>query len=228
MKPYQFGCRAVIDYTENIKKQKNLDCPSKLLDGIVGTDGTTRRIIRFTGEIKSPANNCQIMSNFDQCWIKAMNKDGWKSATIDDNMMRDTPDIKPDAVLSKDGVKIVIEIEKTNKKTIWFDLIKIMMHIGGSVVDFGVLVVPQNYAHKNDPPWDLFDEAVKYKSYLLQYAKVDNSLLSKIAIIGYTQEANIDKDWKQFDSSIVTSIKLRARDYFNKQSSLDAVYHFEM
>ncbi len=46
------------------------------------------------------------------------------------------------------GIKAVIEIEKGNKKTIWFDFIKMWMFIEAKKADFGVLICPVNYAHK--------------------------------------------------------------------------------
>jgi len=107
----------------------------------------------------------------------------------------------------------VIEIAKSNKKTIWFDLIKILMVIGQNIGHFGLLVVPRNYAHKIGV-WDLFREARYYKWCLAQFAKVDSCLLSKIAIIGYTQEARISGNWTKLDSSVVSSIKKQACDYF--------------
>lgn len=207
MNPFQFKCRAV-----DIE-QESSDCPSELQEYIANIIKQTQGM-QFIGKINSSKNSYQITSNFDQVWIKALNENGWEHPPINPKNIGEIPDIKPDAILSKNSVIIIVEIEKTNKKTIWFDLIKMMMHIGGDIVNFGILVVPRNYAHKYDPPWDLFIEAVNYKSYLLKYAKVENNLLSKISIIGYTQESYIDGVWKQHDSSVVKSVKEQAHAHF--------------
>jgi hypothetical protein len=117
--------------------------------------------------------------------------------------------------LSKDNLIVGVEIEKTSEKTIWFDLIKLMMLVEISVAKFGVLVVPRNYAHKISV-WDLFEKARYYKWCLEKYAKVKHNLLSKIAIVGYTQEVRVSGKWKPFDHSVIQSIKEQARKHFNR------------
>lgn len=47
------------------------------------------------------------------------------------------------------GIKTVIEIEKGNKKAIWFDFIKNWIFIEAKKADVGVLICPVNYAHKH-------------------------------------------------------------------------------
>jgi hypothetical protein len=59
------------------------------------------------------------------------------------------------------------------------------MFVGPGIADFGLLLVPRNYAHKTGT-WDLFRKAQYYRTCLLRFAKVEQNLLSKIAIIGYT------------------------------------------
>ena len=61
------------------------------------------------------------------------------------------------------------------------------MLIRGGKSNFGLLVVPTNYAHKVGV-WDLFKESRHHRYCLKRYLDVDSNLLSKIAILGYTQE----------------------------------------
>lgn len=218
MAPFQFRCRAVdIEHSCRHGNEKEPDHPLELLKCVEGiVEAIQGQEMLFHGTIKTAANNYQINFDFDSSWINAVNALGWKKSEPIYNLgnLQRIPNIQPDAILSKDNVTVIVEIEKSNKKTIWFDLIKIMMLIGQDVTDFGILVVPRNYAHKIGV-WDLFSEARYYRWCLAQYAKVEHNLLSKIAIVGYTQEAHISGNWARLDSSVVKSIKEQARDYFS-------------
>jgi hypothetical protein len=118
----------------------------------------------FRGVIKSPVNNYQIdISNFDSQLVKRASAVGWKEKPLPNlRELGDVPNIKPDALLTQDGVDIALEIEKSNEKTIWFDFIKLLMLIEKNVADFGLLVVPRNYAFRTGT-WNLFDEARYYR-----------------------------------------------------------------
>jgi len=126
------------------------------------------------------------------------------------------PSIHPDGLLTKGGVTVVIEVEKSNKKTIWFDIIKILMLVQQRVADFGLLLVPRNYAHRLGE-WDLFKEARFYRWCLLRFAEVGAASLSKLAIMGYTQEVQIASEWVRLDSAALTDIKRQARQHFSTQ-----------
>lgn len=177
----------------------------------------------FTCSISSPSNNYQIDNDFDSCWKEEITKNGWESVSPNLKHLKDIPDIKPDTFIVRNGATIVVEIEKTNKKTIWFDFIKLLMLIGQNVANYGLLLVPRNYAHANGVS-NLFDEARKYKRYLIKYAGVDESLFSKIAIIGYTQEfisdnmPNPDKNTtiEYISDKTILYIKEKAKKYYAK------------
>lgn len=96
---------------------------------------------------------------------------------------------KADFIISPtniNGYRIVIEIEKANKKTIWFDFIKLWMFIETKQAEAGVLLCPVNYSHTHGT-WNLFDEACRYKRYLGRFAGVAKEKLNLIAIVGYKQ-----------------------------------------
>lgn len=211
MVPYTFKCRALnMEHSCRHKNETYPRHPPKLLKCIEDVIEATEAM-SFKGIIKSSKNNYQIDFDFDKCWIQAMNIVGWESQSAKKlTSLRDIPNIKPDGILENNNVIVTVEIEKSNKKTIWFDFMKLTLLIGRQIADYGILVVPRNYAHKNGI-WDLFFEARYYRYCLAKFAKVDEELLSKIAIIGYTQESYGVKKWQQMDASIINSIKEQAK-----------------
>ena len=101
-----------------------------------------------------------------------------------------------------------------NKKTIWFDFIKLMMFIGSGAADLGLLLVPRNYAHRTGV-WRPFDKARFYKYCLHRFANADTALIKSIAILGYTQEAKVSDSWSQLSKDLVIDIKRQAKRYFS-------------
>ena len=65
------------------------------------------------------------------------------------------------------------------------------MFIESGQASAGVILCPQNYAHKLGV-WKLFDEACRYKKYLLQFAGVTKEKLGFITLLGYEQRIVID------------------------------------
>jgi CRISPR/Cas system CMR subunit Cmr6 (Cas7 group RAMP superfamily) len=64
-----------------------------------------------------------------------------------------------------DGIPYFMEVEKSNKKTIWFDYIKILTKLSENPDGRGIIMCPTNYAHKVGV-WNLYKEAVLYKNHL--------------------------------------------------------------
>jgi len=189
--------------------------PSELLSCVV--DATKAiEMMQFTGTIASAANAYQVNTDFDTALIARMIEVAdWQSALLPAlGQLGEIPSIQPDGLLRKDDVTVAIEVEKSNKKTIWFDIIKILMLVQQHAADFGLLLVPRNYAHKHGE-WDLFKEARFYRWCLLRFAKVGLDLLSKLAIIGYTQELQVAGNWMRLNSSALTDIKRQARQSFS-------------
>ena len=106
--------------------------------------------------------------------------------------------------------KVVLEIEKTNKKTVWFDFIKLWMFLESQDVGAGVLVCPSNYAHTIGV-WSVFDEACRYRRLLARFARVPRDKLGAIGILGYTQFVRRDGDYRYWDSFEFQEAKKRAR-----------------
>ncbi len=106
------------------------------------------------------------------------------------------------------GYRTVVEIEKANKKTIWFDFIKLWMFIESKQAKAGILLCPQNYAHTHGV-WNLYEEACRYKRYLKRFAGVVDEKLSLIGIVGYRQMIYNGikyKDWNDEEFNRVKKI----------------------
>jgi hypothetical protein len=218
MAQFQFRCRAVqIQHSCAYEKEMEPVHPSELLSCVA--DATKAiEMMQFMGTIASAANSYQINTDFDVAWIERMTKVAdWQITPLPAlGELGEIPSIQPDGLLRKGRITVVIEVEKSNKKTIWFDITKILMLVGQDVADFGLLLVPRNYAHKLGE-WDLFKEARFYRWCLLRFARVSPELLSKLAIIGYTQEAHIAGNWTRLNSAALIDIKRQARHYFSTQ-----------
>jgi|GEM_PF-5855436 len=109
-----------------------------------------------------------------------------------------------DIVFSNNKTTYYMEIEKTNKKTLWFDYIKILTRLESDVNGIGILMCPTNYAHKIGV-WNLYKEAVIYKKHLKRVFGAES--LDRVAVFGYTQYAYLKSDWVEYDSSIIAKIK---------------------
>ena len=109
-------------------------------------------------------------------------------------------------LIFKDGKNnaYYMEIEKSNKKTLWFDYIKILTQIESDQNSRGIVMSPSNYAHSVGV-WDLYKEAVIYKNHLKRV--FGGGTIDRVFVIGYTQYAFIDNDWQEFDSAVVKQIK---------------------
>ncbi len=126
MKLFRINCRAT-----NIEHQceyKNIAEPphTPQLSHFIEKIREETENIEFLGVILSPKNNYQInMDAFDKEWIlKVLNSTNMRVETprIDKTIEAELPDIKPDSFLKNERMSVIVEIEKANKKTIWFTL----------------------------------------------------------------------------------------------------------
>ena len=98
-----------------------------------------------------------------------------------------------------------VEIEKSNKKTLWFDYVKLASKAQENPDNISIVICPKNYAHKLGT-WNLYKEAVLYRSHLARLA--NNDILNRISIIGYTQYARFNGKWKEFSPEIIKQLKV--------------------
>ncbi len=98
-----------------------------------------------------------------------------------------------------------VEIEKSNKKTLWFDYVKLASKAQENPDIIGIIICPKNYAHKLGT-WNLYKEAVLYRSHLVRLT--NNDILNRISIIGYTQYARFNGKWKEFSPEIIKQLKV--------------------
>ncbi len=97
-----------------------------------------------------------------------------------------------------------IEIEKSNKKNLWFDYVKLISKIENDPNRIGIVICPKNYAHKLGI-WNLYDEAILYKKHLARLS--NNNDLNRIAAIGYLQFANLNGTWEEFSPEFIQRLK---------------------
>jgi hypothetical protein len=103
------------------------------------------------------------------------------------------------------GATAYVETEKSNKKTIWFDYVKLVTKIGHESNRVGIIICPKNYAHKVGI-WNLYRDALSYGAHLDRLST--NESFSRVAVIGYTQFAYLDGKWLAFDSQVIQKLKL--------------------
>ena len=213
--PFKIECRAInFEHSCCYRDEVEPPHPEMFLQSIENIIAISEGF-RFVSTIKSRTNSYQMDSNFDDAWralLKSTRK--WKEIPFDAKALEDIPGIKPDALLSNELVAVAVEIEKSNEKTIWFDLIKFMMLINKGVVQFGLMVAPRNYSHRTGV-WHPFDKARFYKYCLRRFANVDTALIKSIAILGYTQEAKVSGRWSQLSKDLVIDIKRQAERHFS-------------
>ncbi len=109
-----------------------------------------------------------------------------------------------DIVFRDSKTTYYMEIEKSNKKTLWFDYIKILTRLENDINGIGILMCPTNYAHKIGV-WNLYKEAVLYKKHLKRV--FGSELLDRVAVFGYTQYAYLENQWLEYNPSIVAKVK---------------------
>ena len=158
-------------------------------------------------------NSRQLNIDFDDALFRKLSDNKW---SLEKKPRLNMPDLcgdlgnpEADLIVSSNGlhrIKTVIEVEKGNKKTIWFDFIKMWIFIEAKKADFGVLICPVNYAHKLGV-WPLFDEALKYKKYLGRFAGVTEKKLNSIGIIGYQQMIKNGSNYTLWDEKEFNRIK---------------------
>lgn len=172
------------------------------------TDERIRKLIEVMTDIHfsvkvRQSNSNQLESNIDEKIIEAIRKD--YSVTNDNSSLNVV--VGADSIGKLDcrfsdniNTNYYMEIEKSNKKTMWFDYIKLLTCLSGDADGIGILMCPTNYAHKLGV-WNLYDDAVVYGNHL---KRVFNSPgLNRIAVIGYTQYVKAEHGWKEFDRKVV-------------------------
>lgn len=192
-RPYILASEATdVEHSCCYKNMKEPFHSAEMLE-LINTIVTTSQGLNFACEYGPIEKESKpyLRSDFDEEWKTKMKETGWESLNPDVFKIPGTGGINPDALLKRNNLRTVIEIEKTKQETIWFDFMKIFAAIKNKISDFGIVIVPKNTMHDDN----LFEEARKYLWYLAEFAGVEQALLSKLAIIGYTQIAYIFEDY---------------------------------
>ena len=145
--------------------------------------------IEFTASPSTNSLNRQLNSSLDNAIVEQLKILG----EIATNSIVEDDDEKIgflDFVLTpKDtpSTKFYVEIEKTDKKRLWFDFIKILTCLKSDSNGKGLIICPKNYAHSNGI-WDLFEEAQIYKNHLERVFDKHSDVLKRVFIVGYEQQ----------------------------------------
>jgi Holliday junction resolvase-like predicted endonuclease len=161
--------------------------------------------MKFSVTIKK-SNSKQLDSNIDERIIEQLSRH-FKVTKSKSELLVQADGEKVgelDIVFRDADISYYMEVEKSNKKTLWFDYIKILTKLADDPKGKGIIMTPKNYAHKVGV-WNLYKEAVLYKNHLKRVFGGD--ALSRVAVMGYTQYAHIDGHWKEYDSEVIQRIK---------------------
>jgi len=165
--------------------------------------------LEYHGSLRE-RNSRQLDIHFDEAVFEKLQTMKWtcsKKPCI--NNIKDRGRFKADFIVepaNMDRYRIIIEIEKANKKTIWIDFIKFWMFVEAGQAESAILLCPTNYAHTHSE-WNLFNEACNVKKYLKQYAGVSKEKMNLIAIIGYEQRIKQGKSYKYWNSEEFNRLK---------------------
>lgn len=142
MDEYSFECQAT-NFQHSCKYTNATEEPTHPLEMSLLIDKLTPLLddLEYSGIIKSPSNSYQI--NFDYLDTSLINliahETDWHNKTLSLKEFPKGMQIKPDGILDDGKTTIGLEIEKSNKKTIWFDFIKLMMLIDLNKINYGFL-----------------------------------------------------------------------------------------
>lgn len=169
--------------------------------------------MEYEGQITRP-NARQLNIHFDGALCRRMKDRGWRveqEVPVDmEEFSRNWGNQTVDAVVGINELPpAVVEIEKSNKKTIWFDFMKLWMCMDSGQASCGLIVCPTNYAHRHGV-WNLYEEATAQKRFLRRFARAPEERLSLIGIVGYHQYVLKDGSFVPWDSTEFNRVKRKA------------------
>ncbi len=125
-------------------------------------------------------NSNSFTSDFDSRLQKKLTELGGE---IIDIPIVDDLEKKYDFALDINNDRVVVEIEKTNREKILYDLLKCHIYLksGASLV---MLFLPKNYAHSKGI-WNLFETGKIRYSQCLKYGFGHTSYFKSILLVGY-------------------------------------------
>jgi hypothetical protein len=172
--------------------------------------------LHYTGSTRA-SNSTQLDIHFEGPFVTSLKTGGWHVVEDPSPEWREADEHwghpKADLLIhlgNSENQKAILEIEKANKKTVWFDFIKLWMFLESEDIGAGVLVCPSNYAHKSGV-WNVFEDACRYKRLLARFAGVPREKLRAVGILGYMQLIERDGDYRRWDRREFEEAKRRAR-----------------
>jgi len=162
-------------------------------------------------------NSSQLDIHLEDSFASALLDNKWivipSPALNNDKLAIDWGNLKADLLIhhSNDPEhRIVVEIEKANKKTLWIDFIKLCAFLEVDDIQAGILICPHNYAHSTGV-WNLYTEACRCKR-ALAFAGVPANKLGLIGIVGYKQLIERGGQFRHLDKSELKGLKARTEN----------------
>jgi hypothetical protein len=137
--------------------------------------------VRYSGQI-SEKNSYQITSDFDDRLRDVL----WRNGATETELSLPQGALKEyDFAFEFAGHRVAVEVEKTQKWKIFYDILKCHMYLRGDAA-FVLLVLPKNYAHGTGK-WDLYSDGVKWYRQCLEFGFGTHETFDRILIVGYEQ-----------------------------------------
>lgn len=137
--------------------------------------------VRFPGSV-SKSNSNQITTLFDNRLQKALIELGARPTKFE---LTGSISKEYDFALTIDGHLVVVEVEKSNREKILYDILKCHMYLNGGA-DFALLVLPKNYPHRHGE-WDLYGMGMTRYAQCVQYGFGTKEVFDRIMLLGYEQ-----------------------------------------
>ena len=137
--------------------------------------------VRFSGRIGEKNSN-QFMLDFDDRLRDAFCEYG---ATETELSLPNGVAKEYDFAFDFADHRVAVEVEKTNKEKILYDILKFHMYLKGDA-KFALLVLPKNYPHRHGE-WDLYAIGVDRYRQCLDFDFGTPETFDRILIVGYEQ-----------------------------------------
>lgn len=139
----------------------------------------------FTLTCRSPRNNYQLISNFDDAFCDVAQNAGWKRAALT------TPDgffADHDGYFEFEDHHIVVEIEKANWQKFLFDLLKCHVYVS-SGANGCLIVLPVNWPHAHGIK-DIYHDCLPRLNLARDYGAIRTDVLNSLVVVGFRQLYN--------------------------------------
>ena len=175
-----FMCQKMVSYTLQAELEQVAGHNKPLADAVASLFP-----FDFTLTCKSPSNNYQLTSGFDDAFDRAAQLAGWKPSSIN------TPPTfsrEHDGCFDIGGLRVVVEIEKANWEKFLYDLLKCHVYVS-SGADGCLILLPVNWPHSGGIK-DIYGDCLPRLSIAREYNAVRADVLDSLVVVGFRQMYN--------------------------------------